>query len=318
MKKIPIPMCLLCIITLIFPTMAFANEIYPETNIPIVAESEHIKIFSAKTQYPLKDIIIRETADDAFTQNPHLSFVVKNDFEWDDRYLPFVEDISGSLSKDTLEVEYKTENGKLLVNIKNSDPTIQESFTLSDIVIEKKTVGGVMGTYALFVSTKSHPENTILIPGMIELQEYVPPRETEPLSIRIQLGEDKMLINHTEKKLREPAYLSSNGYVMLPLRDFGSAFTKLEISWYAEQQLVLVPYDEITGMIYPNDTIMKIHHIYTNEDENMPLCNTVEVKNGRTFLALRDICHVYNIPDEDIHWNPDTKTVTIQTEKYVS
>lgn len=121
-----------------------------------------------------------------------------------------------------------------------------------------------------------------------------------------------MFINHA-KKLREPAYLSVDGH-----RDFGSTFTKIKISWYAEQQFVLVSYDEITGTISPNDTIMKIHNIYTYVDENMALCNAVEVKNGRTFLALRDICHVYHIPDEDIHWNPDTKTVTIQTEKYVS
>lgn len=161
--------------------MAFAKESYAETNIQITAESEHIKIFSAKIQYPLKDIIIRETSEDGFTQNPQLSFVVKNDFEWDDCYLPFVQDISGSLSKDTLEVEYETENGKLLVNIKNSDPTIQASFTLSNIVIEKKAVGGVMGAHALFVSTKVHQENTILISGMIELQEYVPPRERTPI-----------------------------------------------------------------------------------------------------------------------------------------
>lgn len=319
MKKFLLLVHLLCMITLILPTTVSAKEIDQNNTIAITAKSEHINIFSAKTQYPLKDITILETSADAFTQNPTLSFVIKNDFEWaSDHYLPFIQGISGSFSKDTLDVEYKTENGKLLVYIKNSDSSKQESFSLSDLVIEKTTVGGILGTYALFVSTESHPENMILIPNMIELSEYIPPAETEPLSIVIPLDQNRMLINDTERILREPAYLSTNGYAMLPLRDFSSIFTKIQLTWDAEQQVVRAYYAGIFGTMSVGDTIMKTNDIYISQNQEIPLCNAVEMKNGRTFLSLRDICHFYHVPDEDIHWNADTKTITIQTKIPVS
>lgn len=302
-----------------FPMGASAKEGTTEKLLPISAEMEHIKIDAStgKEKYSLKDITIRETEPDAFGKNSTISFVVKKEIALGaDKYLPFADGIKGSLTTDTVCLEYASKNGDLIITIKDSNPTKLESFALSDLKIEKTTAGGIMGMYALYASTESHPEKTIMIPELLELQQYIPPREMKPLSIKIELGQNKMVVNHTEKMLRTPAYLSENGYTMLPVRDIGNAFTKISPVWYPEQKEIYVYYAGIDRTLTVGEIIMETYNRDTNKKQNVSLCNAVEIKNGRTFLALRDICHIYNIPDEDIHWNPNTRTVTIDTEIY--
>lgn len=107
MKNFSLLVHILCMIALILPTTVSAQKIYKNNTIHIATKSEHINIFSDKTQYPLKDITIWETSVDAFTESSTLSFVIKNDFEWaSDHYLPFIQDISRSFSKDTLDSVY--------------------------------------------------------------------------------------------------------------------------------------------------------------------------------------------------------------------
>ena len=103
-----------------------------------------------------------------------------------------------------------------------------------------------------------------------------------------------------------PAYLS-NGYTMLPLRALTNALgQEADIQWNAVSKVITV---DINGNSY---RILASQNILMKGDESIALSAPVEVKDGRTFLSLRDWMTILEIPSAQVSWNPDAKTVDLE------
>lgn len=133
---------------------------------------------------------------------------------------------------------------------------------------------------------------------------------TKKLEICMKINEDTIQVNGIEKTLRVPAYISRDGYTMLPIRDVTEAFSGTKVVWdndYKEAEILHG--DNYVAISFGTDVM------YINGKECV-LKKGAEVHDGRMFISLRDICRICNISSEDIIWNNITKTVYISTETH--
>lgn len=151
--------------------------------------------------------------------------------------------------------------------------------------------------------------STVLYKGWIG---YVEGEENNPLienlDIIIKMNENTLHVNGIERNLRVPAYISKNGYTMLPIREVAEVFPGTKVVWdnNRKEAGILHGYDYVS--IVAGADIMHI-----NGKESV-LKNVAEVHDGRMFVSLRDMCRICKIPSEDIIWDNATKTVYINTE----
>lgn len=151
--------------------------------------------------------------------------------------------------------------------------------------------------------------STILYKGWIG---YVEGEEdhfpTRILNIVIEMNNDIIYLNGEEKELKEPAYISKNGYTMLPIRELTEVFPETNVLWNSEFNEAVISFKDSNVSIVSGSDKMYIN------SKPIALKNIAEVHNGRMFVSLRDMCQICNIPNENIHWNGITKTVYIGAE----
>lgn len=151
--------------------------------------------------------------------------------------------------------------------------------------------------------------STILYKGWIG---YVDGEEdhsqTKPLNIIIEMNSDIIYVNGEKKELREPAYISKNGYTMLPVRELTEVFSEANMLWNSERSEAIITFKDSNVSIVSGSDKMYIN------SKPIALKNIAEVHNGRMFISLRDMCQICNIPNNDISWNSTTKTVNMDTE----
>lgn len=143
--------------------------------------------------------------------------------------------------------------------------------------------------------------------GYVEGKEADNPTKT--LQITIEMNNDMIYVNGVEKDLREPAYISKNGYTMLPVREVAEIFPETNVLWNSDHEEASISVQGDQASVIAGANSMYINQKY------IPLKNTAEVHNGRMFISLRDVCQICSIPDEDIVWDRSTKTVYIDTER---
>ncbi|WP_278873343.1 copper amine oxidase N-terminal domain-containing protein [Anaerotignum lactatifermentans] len=312
MKKIHISMIMLCCLILCFPITGFAAE--SNKILPITVNADRTVAYENQKQIPIDKIIVNETNVDSFKENQKFVFTVKNkpvtanvsaNF-----YMIFEQEGVVETSDDTLMVESKIEDGKLIVTIKDNDPSKQESFTITNILLKQNVERTALRTYSLYVATESDVELTPVIDNFLEIEEYVEPAEKKPLDIVIRLNDNYLLVNGTEKSLRVPAYLSGAGYTMLPLREVTEVFPNTKVEWDDEYKTASILYGDKYVSIASG-----ANEMYINGIKNL-LKNKAEIMDGRMFVSLRDICNICDISDSEIQWDKTTKTVTISTEVY--
>ena len=163
-------------------------------------------------------------------------------------------------------------------------------------------------TYSLYVSSNSNTEVIPVVPDFVEIEEHKLQVEKEKLDIKIQINEKTFRVNEIEKALKVPAFISKNGYTMLPIREVTEVFPGTKVLWdnNRKEASILYGYDYVSIIAGAN-----VMHI--NGEENI-LKNAAEVHDGRMFVSLRDMCRICNIPNEDIIWDNTTQTVYITTE----
>ncbi|MFI3174422.1 MAG: copper amine oxidase N-terminal domain-containing protein [Bacillota bacterium] len=123
--------------------------------------------------------------------------------------------------------------------------------------------------------------------------------------IVVPIGENYITAGTKQIELDVPAYISSEGYTMLPVRVVANALgvDTNSVLWNGETRSVTIMYGQrIITMTIGAKTI-------TINGSEVPASASPEIVNGRTFLPLRDLAVALGVTD--IHWNPTTRVATL-------
>ena len=89
-------------------------------------------------------MVIEEKTKDSFKENQEFVFSVKNkpisqntEAEF---YMTFNQEDTVEISDNILRVEYKAEDGNLIITVKESDPNEVESITISNITLKQNMI----------------------------------------------------------------------------------------------------------------------------------------------------------------------------------
>lgn len=137
------------------------------------------------------------------------------------------------------------------------------------------------------------------------------PAETHVFQIKI--GETYLVKDDEERiALDAPAYLSEDGYTMLPLRALLNVSKDgVQIDWNQKDKIATITYDDTTVVIPVEGTDKTV----TINGEETTLVTAPQTVNDRSFLSLRDWCTVTGMSTDALQWDSATKTVTMTVEK---
>lgn len=136
------------------------------------------------------------------------------------------------------------------------------------------------------------------------------PEETHVFQIKI--GETYLVKDDEERiVLDAPAYLSEDGYTMLPLRALLNVSKEgVKIDWNQKDKIATVTYDDTTVVIPVEGTDKTV----TINGEETTLVTAPQTVNDRAFLSLRDWCTVTGMSTDALKWDSNTKTVAMAVE----
>lgn len=136
------------------------------------------------------------------------------------------------------------------------------------------------------------------------------PAETHVFQIKI--GETYLVKDDEERiALDAPAYLSEDGYTMLPLRALLNVSKEgVKIDWNQKDKIATITYDDTTVVIPVEGTDKTV----TINGEETTLVTAPQTVNDRAFLSLRDWCTVTGMSTDALQWDSTTKTVTMTVE----
>lgn len=141
------------------------------------------------------------------------------------------------------------------------------------------------------------------------------PEETpaETHVFQIKMGETYLVKDDTERvALDVPAYLSEDGYTMLPLRALLNVSKEgVKIDWNQKDKIATITYDDTTVVIPVEGT----DKTATINGKETTLVTAPQTVNDRAFLSLRDWCTVTGMSTDALQWDGNTKTVTMTVEK---
>lgn len=309
MKKMAGCIAVLCG-TIFFPTAAFAGDAEENygNNImaPVTVEAEMTEAFTNEEQFQAGDIIITEAAADMFSENQQYCFFIKYDGMDRIDYV-FEEKEKSEISEGTLKAEYEVKGGNLVVTITDSDPTRIESLSIPGLMVKKNMPYVILHMHSLYLSSDTDENIMTVIPEFFNIEEYVPPTPQKPLDIEIRMNEKTFLVNQQKKDLKVPAYISDSGAIMLPVRELAEPFPGIIVLWEHEKKVATLLYDvDIIDIFAGTDEIKYVQ-------DNRILSRGAEMKDGRIFINLRDLCKIFRIKDNEISWDAEEKTVIIHT-----
>ncbi|WP_337528029.1 copper amine oxidase N-terminal domain-containing protein [Anaerotignum faecicola] len=121
----------------------------------------------------------------------------------------------------------------------------------------------------------------------------------------VPVGEKYLIAGEEQVVLDVPAYISAQGYTMLPVRAVATALgiNNNNVLWNQASRTVTILYGQrIITMVAGQKVI-------TVNGNTIPASATVQIKDGRTFLPMRDLATALNVAD--ITWDAATKTATM-------
>lgn len=121
----------------------------------------------------------------------------------------------------------------------------------------------------------------------------------------VPVGAGHILSGEKEIPLDVPAYINENGYTMLPVRAVAKALGISENAVLWDQ-----PTRTVTIMHGQRIISMTLGQKYvTVNGSALPASSAVEIKDGRTFLPMRDLATALGVTD--ITWDSATRTATL-------
>lgn len=125
----------------------------------------------------------------------------------------------------------------------------------------------------------------------------------------VPVGESYLIAGETQVALDVPAYISADGYTMLPVRAVATALgiNNNSVLWNQATKTVTILYGQrIITMVAGQKAV-------TVNGNQIPASASVTIVNGRTFLPMRDLATALGVTD--ITWDAATKTATMNGSK---
>ena len=125
----------------------------------------------------------------------------------------------------------------------------------------------------------------------------------------VPVGESYLISGENKVEIPVPAYINAAGYTMLPLRAVAKALgiNENNVLWDQASRTATVMYgSKIISMTYGQKVV------YVNAAP-IPASTSVEIKENRMFLGLRDLGNALGVTD--ITWDAATKTATLNGNK---
>lgn len=121
----------------------------------------------------------------------------------------------------------------------------------------------------------------------------------------VPVGEKYLIAGEEQVVLDVPAYISAAGYTMLPVRAVATALgiNNNNVLWNQASKTVTILYGQ--RII----TMVAGQKVVTVNGNTIPASATVQIKDGRTFLPMRDLATALGVTD--ITWDAATKTATM-------
>lgn len=121
----------------------------------------------------------------------------------------------------------------------------------------------------------------------------------------VPVGEKYLIAGEEQVALDVPAYISAAGYTMLPVRAVATALgiNNNNVLWNQATKTVTILYGQ--RII----TMVAGQKVVTVNGNTIPASATVQIKDGRTFLPMRDLATALGVTD--ITWDAATKTATM-------
>ena len=125
----------------------------------------------------------------------------------------------------------------------------------------------------------------------------------------VPVGENYIVAGEETVALDVPAYISAAGYTMLPVRAVAVALgiNNNNVLWDQATKTVTILYGQRIITMVAGQKV-----VYVNGSA-IPASASVEIKDGRTFLPMRDLATALGVTD--ITWDAATKTATLNGNK---
>ena len=295
----------------------------------VEASQNNLIIDYRNTKIPT-NIVVKEAEDGLWKKNSQFVFGVDK-FEDDD----FENDATYTVD-DKSDLEVKTIKDKLGFKIDKESADDAATVTISNISLYMSR-NLAAGAYDLQLNTAGSDEfmkQAILAPAGVDADEatvkyqyydndahfdevvkegfvniITAGRDKDDASftkkVVVPVGEKYIIAGEEQVALDVPAYISAAGYTMLPVRAVATALgiNNNNVLWNQASRTVTILYGQ--RII----TMVAGQKVVTVNGNTIPASATVQIKDGRTFLPMRDLATALGVTD--ITWDAATKTATM-------
>jgi 5-deoxy-D-glucuronate isomerase len=129
---------------------------------------------------------------------------------------------------------------------------------------------------------------------------------TKTRVVSFTAGGDNYYVNNTPVYMDVRAYISNDGYMMLPLRAFANALDIDSVSYNSDTKTATFNLEQGTEI-----AITAGENHYTIDGQTVEIAGKAEIKDGRIFLPLRAMVNAFGISDDYLEYDADSKTATV-------
>lgn len=295
----------------------------------VEASQNNLIIDYRNTKIPT-NIVVKEAEDGLWKKNSQFVFGVDK-FEDDD----FENDATYTVD-DKSDLEVKTIKDKLGFKIDKESADDAATVTISNISLymSRNLAAGAYDLQLNTTGSDAFMNQAILAPVGVDVNEatvkyqyydndahfdevvkegfvniITAGRDKDDASftkkVVVPVGEKYIIAGEEQVALDVPAYISAAGYTMLPVRAVATALgiNNNNVLWNQASRTVTILYGQ--RII----TMVAGQKVVTVNGNTIPASATVQIKDGRTFLPMRDLATALGVTD--ITWDAATKTATM-------
>lgn len=295
----------------------------------VEASQNNLIIDYRNTKIPT-NIVVKEAEDGLWKKNSQFVFGVDK-FEDDD----FENDATYTVD-DKSDLEVKTIKDKLGFKIDKESADDAATVTISNISLymSRNLAAGAYDLQLNTTGSDAFMKQAILAPAGVDTDEatvkyqyydndahfdevvkegfvniITAGRDKDDASftkkVVVPVGEKYIIAGEEQVALDVPAYISAAGYTMLPVRAVATALgiNNNNVLWNQASRTVTILYGQ--RII----TMVAGQKVVTVNGNTIPASATVQIKDGRTFLPMRDLATALGVTD--ITWDAATKTATM-------
>ena len=125
----------------------------------------------------------------------------------------------------------------------------------------------------------------------------------------VPVGENYLIAGENQIALDVPAYISADGYTMLPIRAVAYALgiNTNSVLWDQPSRTVTIMYGSRIISMQNGQSVMYV------SGQAIPMSAAVEIVDGRAFIPMRDLGVALGVTD--IAWDAATRTATLNGSK---